>query len=108
MAGPSTKRSKSTAKSVIELVATVAVAIGLALLIQAFIVKPYRIPSGSMEPTLTIGQRVLTNRLTTTPSLGDVVVFHPPVGANPDDPRCANPNQGPGGSSRQACDKSIP
>ena len=39
-------------KSVIELVVTVAVAVGLALLIQAFIVKPYRIPSPSMEPTL--------------------------------------------------------
>ena len=40
-----------------------AVALGLAFAIQAFIVKPYRIPSGSMEPTLSIGQRVLVNRL---------------------------------------------
>ena len=43
---------KSAVKSVVELVVTVAVAIGLALLIQAFIVKPYRIPSPSMVPTL--------------------------------------------------------
>ena len=40
----------------------VAVAIGLALLIQAFLVKPYRIPSESMEPTLDVGQRVLVSR----------------------------------------------
>ena len=51
-------------KSLIELLLTVAVAVGLALLIQAFVVKPYRIPSPSMVPTLEIGQRVLTNRLT--------------------------------------------
>ncbi len=101
------KTRKSGVKSLIELVVTVAVAVGIALLVQAFIVKPYRIPSGSMEPTLAIGQRVLTNRLSSTPGLGDVVVFHPPVGANPDNPRCGNPNQGPGGSSRQACDKAV-
>ena len=33
---------------------TVAVAVGLALLIQAFLVKPYRVPTGSMLPTLAI------------------------------------------------------
>jgi len=102
MASPSTKREKSTVKSLLELVATVAVAIGLALLIQAFIVKPYRIPSGSMEPTLAIGQRVLTNRLISHPSVGDIVVFHPPAGADPAEPRCGDPNQGSGHS--QACD----
>jgi signal peptidase I len=69
-------------RSLVELVLTVAVAIGAALLIQAFIVKPYRIPSGSMEPTLSIGQRILANRMINHPSLGDVVVFHPPSGAD--------------------------
>jgi signal peptidase I len=63
----------------------VALAVGLALLIQAFVVKPYQIPSGSMEPTLDPGQRVLVDRVTyrfTDPAIGDVIVFHPPVGAN--------------------------
>ncbi len=63
----------------------VAMAIGLALLIQAFVVKPYQIPSGSMEPTLDPGQRVLVNRVIyhlKDPDIGDVVVFHPPVGAD--------------------------
>ncbi len=63
----------------------VALAIGLALGIQAFLVKPYQIPSPSMEPTLDVGQRVLVNRLSYTlggdPSVGDIVVFHPPAGA---------------------------
>jgi signal peptidase I len=96
-------KSKSTTKSLIELVITVAVAVGLALLIQAFVVKPYRIPSGSMEPTLHIGQRVLTNRLINHPSFGDVVVFHPPQGADPASPVCGNSHQGAGHS--QACDQ---
>jgi signal peptidase I len=97
---------KSGLKSLLELVLTVVVAVGLALLIQAFIVKPYRIPSGSMEPTLTIGQRVLTNRLVNHPSIGDIVVFHPPAGADPQPATCGNPNQGTGHS--QPCDTPTP
>jgi len=69
----------------------VAMAIGLALGIQAFLVKPYQIPSPSMEPTLVPGERVLVNRLSYTlggePSVGDVVVFHPPAGADGGNPR---------------------
>jgi len=63
----------------------VVMALGLALGIQAWLVKPYQIPSGSMEPTLDVGQRVLVNRFLyhfTDPSIGDIVVFHPPVGAD--------------------------
>ncbi len=92
-------------KGLIELVVTVAVAVALALLIQAFIVKPYRIPSGSMIPTLEISQRVLTNRLDTSPSVGDIVVFHPPAGADPQPAICANPNQGT--DHPQPCDRST-
>jgi signal peptidase I len=97
-------------KGLIELVVTVAVAVALALLIQAFIVKPYRIPSGSMIPTLDIGQRVLTNRLSGNPSVGDIVVFHPPHGADIGDGVCGNANQGgqQGGPDSQACDQPTP
>ena len=103
----SSAKPKTLAKSAIELVVTVAVAVGLALLIQAFIVKPYRIPSGSMEPTLAIGQRVLANRLIGHPSVGDIVVFHPPKGADPQDsPICGNPSQGSGHPA--ACDTPTP
>ena len=69
----------------LELVVIVALAIGLALLIQAFVVKPYQIPSDSMEPTLDVGQRVLVNRVVYhlhDPRIGDIVVFHPPQGAD--------------------------
>ncbi len=74
----------------------VALALGLALLIQAFLIKPYQIPSGSMEPTLDIGQRVLVNRFVyhfTDPKPGDVVVFHPPTGVGGNGSECAVPPQ---------------
>jgi signal peptidase I len=93
-------------KGLIELVVTVAVAVALALLIQAFIVKPYRIPSPSMVPTLDVGQRVLTNRLAGTPSLADIVVFHPPHGADFQNPVCGSSGQGNG--TPQACGTPTP
>jgi len=79
-----TAKTSSASGSLLELVLIVAVALGLALGIQAFLVKPYRIPSESMVPTLEIGQRVLVNRIGARfghPQVGDVVVFHPPTGA---------------------------
>lgn len=39
----------------------------------------YRVPSGSMEPTLSIGTRVVVG--TGQPQVGDIVVFHPPKDA---------------------------
>ena len=62
-----------------------AVALGLALGIQAFLVKPFRIPSESMVPTLEIGQRVLVDRVSKNFSdydRGDILVFKPPAGAD--------------------------
>jgi signal peptidase I len=97
------KGSSSASGSLLELVMIVAVALALALGIQAFLVKPYRIPSESMVPTLQIGQRVLVNRIGmhfSSPTVGDVVVFHPPEGAEQDN-MCGG-GQPPAG---QVCDK---
>jgi signal peptidase I len=72
--------------SLVELITIVAVAIFLAFAVQAYAVKPYRIPSGSMEPTLDVGERVLvqriTHRLGSDPKVGQIIVFHPPAGAD--------------------------
>jgi signal peptidase I len=88
----STVERSSPGNSLVELVVIVAVALGLALGIQAFLVKPYRIPSPSMVPKLTPGQRVLVNRIGNNfgdPAIGDVMVFHPPTGAVVSDgPQC--------------------
>jgi signal peptidase I len=90
-------------RGLIELVITVAVAIGIAFLVQAFLIKPYKIPTGSMEPTLQLGQRVLVNRLATHPHIGDVVVFHPPAGADPQPAVCGATDAGYGHAT--ACDQ---
>jgi signal peptidase I len=95
-------RQKTTSGSLLELVVIVAVALGLALGIQAFLIKPYRIPSESMEPTLDVGQRVLVNRIGNRfgdPKVGEVVVFHPPKGSDSD--TCGSTSR----RSGQACDQ---
>lgn len=99
------KGEKSTASSLLELVVIVAVALGLALGIQAFLVKPYRIPSESMVPTLKVGQRVLVNRIGnrfSDPKVGDIVVFHPPEGA--ESQQCGEPREVAG----RPCAKATP
>lgn len=71
-------------RGLVELVVVAVLAVGLAFAAQAWVVKPYQIPSESMEPTLDVGQRILVNRFSyhfEDPSIGDIVVFHPPVGA---------------------------
>ncbi|WP_411080638.1 signal peptidase I [Streptomyces sp. cmx-18-6] len=73
------------------LVAGVAGAVTV-LLFSAFVVQPFLIPSGSMEPTLRVGDRVLVNKLAyrfgAVPERGDVVVFDGTgsfVGEDPDE-----------------------
>jgi signal peptidase I len=95
-----TRRKRSVTRSLLELVVIVAAALGLALAIQAFIVKPYRIPSGSMEPTLRIGQRILVDRIAnnfSSPHVGEILVFHPPQAYAHG---CASPGEGEDGSGQ--------
>jgi signal peptidase I len=104
---PGTARdTKTPGGQLVELVLIVGVALVLAFVIQAVLVKPFRIPSESMEPTLDVSQRVLVDRVSfrfSEPHRGDIVVFKPPAGA--DDDRCGNPNE-PGNGS--PCEKATP
>jgi signal peptidase I len=80
----------STVAAVVDQVVTLVIAIAIALAIRQFLVEPFRIPSGSMFPTLLIGDHLFVNKLAYGPSLpftdlrlpgfaepkrGDVVVF---------------------------------
>jgi len=54
------------------------IALVVLALVQSFLVKVYQVPSGSMEQTLQVGDRVLVDRLAYAgggPARGDVVVF---------------------------------
>jgi signal peptidase I len=68
--GATTRRRRRLPLFTEVLVALVAVA-----LVQAFLVKPFGVPSQSMEETLHIGDRIVVNRLDDDTSRGDVVVF---------------------------------
>jgi signal peptidase I len=91
-------KSSGAGGSLIELATIVIVALGLALGIQAFLVKPFRIPSESMVPTLDVGQRVLVDRVGLRfggPSRGDVMVFKPPKGADESECGVSHPEDEP-------------
>ncbi|WP_242901418.1 signal peptidase I [Actinomadura terrae] len=62
-----------------ELPVLIVVAVVLALVIKAFAVQAFYIPSGSMQNTLQVGDRVLVNKIvyhTRDIARGDVVVFN--------------------------------
>ncbi|MFG2192617.1 signal peptidase I [Streptomyces sp. NPDC048639] len=77
------KRRRRT-KAVREVPILVGVALLIALVLKTFLVQAFVIPSGSMEQTIRIGDRVLVDKLTpwfgSKPERGDVVVFKDPGG----------------------------
>ncbi|MGW1463815.1 signal peptidase I [Streptomyces sp. NPDC002308] len=69
---------------VIEIPLLLVFALLIALLLKTFVVQAFVIPSGSMEQTIRIGDRVLVDKMTpwfnAEPQRGDVVVFKDPGG----------------------------
>jgi signal peptidase I len=81
------RRSKSSGGFFRELPFLVVVALGLALLIKAFLVQAFFIPSGSMEQTLAIQDRVLVNKLVydfRDIRRGEIIVFDGTGSFSPD------------------------
>ncbi|MBC8122639.1 MAG: signal peptidase I [Gemmatimonadaceae bacterium] len=70
-----------------ENIQTIVVAVVLALFIRTFVAEARYIPSGSMEPTLQIDDRLIVEKLSydfTKPQRRDVIVFMPPKKTNID------------------------
>jgi len=82
-------------KSVVrEYFETIVIAVVLALFMRTFVVQAFKIPTGSMEPNLLVGDHLLVNKFVFAPTLssverallpvtdirrGDIVVFKYPV-----------------------------
>jgi signal peptidase I len=80
---------ESSTRWIVELVGVVVVAILVAALLRTFVVATYSIPSGSMEPTLQIGDRIVVNKLSYHlhgVDRGNIVVFSTPPAED-----CAGP-----------------
>ena len=77
-----------------DVVLPLAVALALAFVVQAALAKPYEIPTGSMEPTIMPHDRVVANRVIyrfRDIERGDIIVFHPPAGADGVPAQCGAP-----------------
>lgn len=73
---------RSIVRSFFEVIGIFFGAIIVAWVLQAYLVKPFQIPSESMVPTINIGDRILVNRLAYRygeVKRGDVIVFKAPM-----------------------------
>lgn len=86
---PKTKHRRNSpgiGRWLLETVFMIALAFLLAQGIKAFILQPFIIPTGSMEPTIMVGDRVLAEKISyrfSQPVAGDIVVFDDPGGVYP-------------------------
>jgi len=89
-------KKKSTIREYAE---AIIIAILLALVIRTFVIQAFKIPSGSMKPTLLIGDHILVNKFIYgiripywnkewvhfgNPARGDIIVFRYPVDPSKD------------------------
>jgi signal peptidase I len=68
------------ANAVLDLVLLVGMVFAVLFVVQLWVIKPFKIPSPSMVPTLAVGDRIFAARFwyhLTDPARGDIVVFHP-------------------------------
>jgi signal peptidase I len=73
----------SWTRQILELIATLVVAFLVAQAVRAWVIQPYVVPTGSMLPTIQLGDQVLANKFVyrfRSPSRPDIVVFDDPTG----------------------------
>src|SRR5580704_16300185 len=84
-----TREGAPSTRWVLELVGVLVAAVVVAVLLRTFVVATYSIPSGSMEPTLQIGDRIVVDKLAYHlhgVDTGNIIVFRTPPSEN-----CAGP-----------------
>lgn len=70
--------SQRVKREIREWIESLVIALVLALIIRAFVVQAFKIPTGSMRPTLLEGDRILVNKFIykfKEPERGDIIVF---------------------------------
>jgi signal peptidase I len=78
---PETAAEGKSNRWIIELAAVVVVAVVVAFLLRTFVIATYSIPSGSMEPTLQVGDRIVVDKLSYDlhgVDRGNIIVFSTP------------------------------
>ena len=88
-AAPEAAPAARSNRWIIELVGVVVVALVVAFLLRTFVIATYSIPSGSMEPTLQVGDRIVVNKLSYDlhgVDRGNIIVF-----STPPEEDCAGP-----------------
>ncbi|MGB8196959.1 MAG: signal peptidase I [Acidimicrobiales bacterium] len=86
---PPARTKKPRRRATVEWVAIIVIAVLVSFLMRTFAFQTFYIPSGSMEPTLQIGDRIIVNKLSVTfgtINVGDVVVFKAPPAENCGEP----------------------
>jgi signal peptidase I len=91
---PAVRRSRG-ARFLRELVILIVIALVIAVVIKTYAIQAFFIPSGSMENTLEINDRVLVNKIvydTRSIHRGDIVVFNGDGSWDPGEPAPSNSN----------------
>ncbi len=101
-------RSRSRGRFWLETLILLVVAVCVAFVVRGFLVQTFWIPSGSMEHTLNINDRVLVNKLVydfRPPRRGEIIVFTSPVSwrTAPDEKDFIKRVIGVGGDHVQCC-----
>lgn len=83
--GDDKKPKHSASRTILEWILVVGGAVLIALVVKTFLFQAFYIPTGSMEPTLNVGDRILVNKASYKlhdVHRGDIIVFERPANAS--------------------------
>ena len=76
----------SVTRQMVEFVMTLVAAFAIAIALRTYVIEPYEVPTGSMLPTIQLGDHLLANKVVyrlRQPERGDIVVFDDPTHSVP-------------------------